>query len=200
MTFLNVRHVRTILLSRKTVRFFKKCFFFFFFFFPPAARVDTTCHNGNDVFQPGDVWQAGCSTCTCLEGDRISCVLPSCPLLDCNETTIATDECCPVCDSSGDVGPIVSTSTTLRVFPLNCTSAAGHVYQDGASWAEAECNNCVCNGGNALCSQPSCYLGNCTTFVTHPGACCPVCIGKLAALSNQLCFDLNQNKGNMWVP
>ena len=148
----------------------------FFFFFPPAARVDQTCHNGSAVFQLGDVWRAGCSTCTCFEGDRISCVLPACPLLDCNETTIATDECCPVCSSSN---VILSTATILRVASSDCTSSAGHVYRDGASWVEGDCNHCVCSGGNTLCSQPSCYLGNCTTFVTPPGACCPACIGEL---------------------
>eukprot|EP00731_Ephydatia_muelleri_P038281 Em0705g2a len=138
-----------------------------------TPRVDQTCHNGSAVFQLGDVWRAGCSTCTCFEGDRISCVLPACPLLDCNETTIATDECCPVCSSSN---VILSTATILRVASSDCTSSAGHVYRDGASWVEGDCNHCVCSGGNTLCSQPSCYLGNCTTFVTPPGACCPACI------------------------
>ena len=157
----------------KAVRF-KNCARFFFF--PPAARVDKTCHNGSAVFQLGDVWRAGCSTCTCFEGDRISCVLPACPLLDCNETTIATDECCPVCSSSN---VILSTATIIRVASSDCTSSAGHVYQDGASWVEGDCNHCVCSGGNTLCSQPSCYLGNCTAFVTPPGACCPACIGEL---------------------
>lgn len=56
-------------------------------------------------------------------------------------------------------------------------SSAGKLYENGETWEDDPCTECVCENGKKKCIAYMCGV-SCVNPRHVPGTCCPVCDGK----------------------
>lgn len=54
--------------------------------------------NGSISREDGDVWDEGCETCQCKEGN-VKCYKKPCPVINCKNPVLLEGQCCPICRS-----------------------------------------------------------------------------------------------------
>ncbi|KAI7802308.1 kielin/chordin-like protein isoform X1 [Triplophysa rosa] len=108
-------------------------------------------YNNGDVFSPDD-----CSKCTCETG-RVECDVITCPPVSCDETSVHSGSCCPVC-------------------PTRCEHE-DEVYENGDVFVSRSnpCLNCICSNSRVSCEPIQCPPTLCPNPYRRPGQCCPTC-------------------------
>ncbi|XP_040195723.1 chordin-like protein 2 [Rana temporaria] len=144
-------------------------------------RPDLFCIFHGKKYSAGDSWHpylepqgvVYCIRCMCSEGG-VSCYKIKCPVLQCIHTVTDPQQCCPRC---------VETPSGLRAPPKMCQHN-GTTYQQGEMFTTHElfptrqsnqCVQCSCSDGQIYCGLVTCPELVCSSPMTVPDSCCPVC-------------------------
>ncbi|KAK6486039.1 chordin-like protein 2 isoform X1 [Huso huso] len=167
-------------------------FFSFFLYFTseaeaprPRKTLETFCTFKEKRYNPGDSWHPYlephgfmfCIRCTCAETGHVNCNSIKCPVLQCENPVIDSQQCCPRCaaEPKSPVG--------LRA-PLKSCQYNGTIYQAGEMFTSDElfpsrqpnqCVLCSCSNGNIFCGLRTCLKLTCSTPVSVPDTCCQLC-------------------------
>ncbi|KAF4101146.1 hypothetical protein G5714_017578 [Onychostoma macrolepis] len=107
--------------------------------------------NGQEFPDPAD----RCSRCMCRNG-QVTCSRSPCPNPGCSNPITRPGQCCPVCD--------------VCIYD-------GREYQNGQEFPDPadRCSRCMCRNGQVTCNRSPCPNRGCSSPITRPGQCCPVC-------------------------
>ena len=62
-----------------------------------GRRQDSCVSNSGYTYAHRDTWKVSpCQSCVCTNG-QIHCFAQTCPILECERTTLVKGHCCPVC-------------------------------------------------------------------------------------------------------
>ncbi|KAM4794966.1 LOW QUALITY PROTEIN: chordin-like protein 2 [Rhinophrynus dorsalis] len=120
-----------------------------------------------------------CIRCTCSEGGSVNCYRIKCPVLHCVHSVTDPHQCCPRC-----VEP--HSPSGLRA-PVKFCQYNGTTYQQGEMFTTQElfpsrqsnqCVQCSCSDGQIYCGLVTCPELVCSSPLTVPDSCCPVCRGN----------------------
>ncbi|KAM5181567.1 chordin-like protein 2 [Mantella aurantiaca] len=145
------------------------------------ARPDMFCIFHGKKYSVGDSWHpylepqgvVYCIRCMCAEGS-VTCYKIKCPVLQCIHTVTDPQQCCPRC---------VETPSGLRAPPKICQHN-GTTYQQGEMFTthdlfptrqSNQCVQCSCSDGQIYCGLVTCPEVVCSSPMTVPDSCCPVC-------------------------
>ncbi|KAM4012071.1 chordin-like protein 2, partial [Anomaloglossus baeobatrachus] len=148
-------------------------------------RPDMFCLFHGKKYSPGESWHpylephgvVYCIRCTCSEqGGSVSCYRIKCPVLHCVHTVTDPQQCCPKCVETHP-------PSGLRAAPKVCQHN-GTTYQQGELFTTQElfpsrqsnqCVQCSCSDGQIYCGLVTCPELVCSSPLTVPDSCCPVC-------------------------
>ncbi|KAK3097854.1 hypothetical protein FSP39_013843 [Pinctada imbricata] len=92
-----------------------------------------------------------------VQGGRVECSNTVCPAVTCRYPVQLLGQCCPSCDAG--------------------CMYNDRIYENGQSFAPAQCEQCRCSRGDVTCGRVRCPdLGACQSMATPRGECCPVCM------------------------
>ncbi|XP_075054420.1 chordin-like protein 2 isoform X1 [Mixophyes fleayi] len=147
-------------------------------------RPDMFCLFHGKKYGPGESWHpylepqgvVYCIRCTCSEGGSVTCYRIKCPVLHCVHTVIDSQQCCPRCVEA-------HSPSGLRASAKICQHN-GTTYQQGEMFTTHElfpsrqsnqCVQCSCSDGQIYCGLVTCPELVCSSMLTVPDSCCPVC-------------------------
>uniref|UniRef100_A0A8C8SIR1 Chordin like 2 n=1 Tax=Pelusios castaneus TaxID=367368 RepID=A0A8C8SIR1_9SAUR len=142
------------------------------------------CDFNGKKYGPGESWHPYlepqglmyCIRCTCLENVNVSCYQIQCPALHCVNLVTDPQQCCPRCAEP-------HTPSGLRA-PVKSCQYNGTTYQPGEMFTTSElfpsrqpnqCVQCSCSEGQIYCGLVTCPDLLCSSPLSVPDSCCPVC-------------------------
>lgn len=145
---------------------------------PSAKEQQRSCTHKNISRNHGEVWKdvstillndKQCKECSCTDG-FVTCAIRTCPVLTCQNQTVAQGSCCPVC--AGHL-------QTLRS-PMGCDMMFryyNHKETWHPEWPQANdlCITCNCQNSSVHCNKTYCPASTCANPQPKPGECCPSC-------------------------
>ncbi|XP_044283405.1 chordin-like protein 1 isoform X3 [Varanus komodoensis] len=149
---------------------------------------ETYCVFQDKKYRVGERWHpylepygiVYCVNCLCSENGNVLCNRIRCPNLHCPSPIHVPQLCCPRCpdDSLFSMGS--------KVTGKSC-EYNGTTYHHGEMFvAEGlfqnrqanQCAQCSCSEGNVYCGLKTCPKLTCSSPVSAPDSCCPVCRGE----------------------